>query len=185
MKTSIITNLFLLAILFTSCFDPNVKFKDPQPESLEELSSIPEKFQGIFVIDKDTIEVKDVTINGDTINSETLVVKGWGNYLFVNSLEDGVYKLGCAKVVKFWNNEELSLEYFIIDPFVKVLSDDLSKEEYDIAAKEQLDQMIADQNNPIVGVDSTEGYFILDNVSLNQFQSLLNNAVSKKVTRIK
>ena len=39
MKTSIITNLFLLAILFTSCFDPNVKFKDPQPDSLEELHS--------------------------------------------------------------------------------------------------------------------------------------------------
>lgn len=188
MKTSTITILFLVAIFFSSCFRPNVMFIEPQPECLEELTSIPEKFQGIFLINEDTIEVTDHTISGDTINSNSLIVKGWGNYLFVNSLVNGVYKLGCAKVVRFWNNEELSLEYFIIDPFAKVLSNDLSKEEYEIAAQKQLDQIIADQNNPIVGIDSTEGdfnYFIFDNVNLNQFQLLLNNAHSKKITRIK
>ena len=185
MKTSTISTLFLVAILFSSCLGPNVRFIESQPESLEELTSIPEKFQGTFVIDKDTIEVTDCTISGDTINSNTLVVKGWGNYLFVNSLEKGVYKLGCAKVVNVWNNEELSLEYFLIDPW-KDMSDDLPKEEFETAAKEKLDQMIADENNPIVGIDSTESfYFILDNVSINQFQSLLNNAESKKVIRIK
>ena len=88
-------------------------------------------------------------------------------------------------MINVWNNEELSLEYFIIDPLTKVLSDDLPKEEYETAAKEKLDQMIADENNPIVGIDSTEGYWILDNVSINQFQSLLNNAASQEVTRIK
>ena len=185
MKTSTISTLFLIAILSSSCFGPNVRFIESQPESLEELTSIPEKFQGTFVIDKDTIEVTDRTISGDTINSNTLVVKGWGNYLFVNSLEKGVYKLGCAKVINVWNNEELSLEYFLIDPW-KDMSDDLPKEEFETAAKEKLDQMIADENNPIVGIDSTESfYLILDNVSINQFQSLLNNAASQEVTRIK
>ena len=184
MKTSTISTLFFIAILSSSCFGPNVRFIESQPESLEELTSIPEKFQGTFVIDKDTIEVTDRTISGDTINSNTLVVKGWGNYLFVNSLENGVYKLGCAKVVNAWNYEELSLEYFLIDPW-KDMSDDLPKEEFETAAKEKLDQMIADENNPIVGIDSTERYLILDNVSINQFQSLLNHAESEKVTRIK
>jgi len=184
MKTSTISTLFFIAILSSSCFGPNVRFIESQPESLEELTSIPEKFQGTFVIDKDTIEVTDRTISGDTINSNTLVVKGWGNYLFVNSLENGVYKLGCAKVVNAWNYEELSLEYFLIDPW-KDMSDDLPKEEFETAAKEKLNQMIADENNPIVGIDSTERYLILDNVSINQFQSLLNCAESEKVTRIK
>jgi len=184
MKTSTISTLFFIAILSSSCFGPDVRFIESQPESLEELTSIPEKFQGTFVIDKDTIEVTDRTISGDTINSNTLVVKGWGNYLFVNSLENGVYKLGCAKVVNAWNYEELSLEYFLIDPW-KDMSDDLQKEEFETAAKEKLDQMIADENNPIVGIDSTERYLILDNVSINQFQSLLNHAESEKVTRIK
>ena len=183
MKTSTISTLFFIAILSSSCFGPNVRFIESQPESLEELTSIPEKFQGTFVINKDTIEVTDRTISGDTINSNTLVVKGWGNYLFVNSLENGVYKLGCAKVVNVWNHEELSLEYFQLYPDI---SDDLAEEEYETAAAEKLDQMIADENNPIVGIDSTEGYLILlDNVSINQFQSLLNHAESEKVTRIK
>ena len=112
-------------------------------------------------------------------------MKGWGNYLFVNSLENGVYKLGCAKVVNVWNNEELSLEYFMIDPWEKLSRDGLTQEEYEVAAKEKLDQMIADENNPIVGIDSTEGYLILDNVSINQFQSLLNKAESEEVIRVK
>jgi len=184
MKISTISTLFLVTILFSSCFGPNVRFIDAQPESLKKLTSIPEKFQGTFVIDKDTIEVTECTISGDTINSETLVVKGWGNYLFVNSLEDGVYNLVCAKVVNVWKNEELSLEYFrIIEPFDEF--DDLTKEEFEIASRELIDQMIADENNPIVGIDSTEEYFILDNVSINQFQSLLNKAASEEVTRIK
>ena len=180
MKTSTISTLFFIAILSSSCFGPNVRFIESQPESLEKLTSIPEKFQGTFVIDKDTIEVTDRTISGDTINSNTLVVKGWGNYLFVNSLENGVYKLGCAKVVNAWNYEELSLEYFLIDPWKDMGDFDENRD-----AKEKLDQMIADENNPIVGMDSTEGYLILDNVSVNQFQSLLNHAESEKVTRIK
>ena len=184
MKILTISTLFFIAILSSSCFGPNVRFIESQPESLEKLTSIPEKFQGTFVIDKDTIEVTDRTISGDTINSNTLVVKGWGNYLFVNSLENGVYKLGCAKVVNAWNYEELSLEYFLIDPW-KDMSDDLPKEEFETAAKEKLNQMIADENNPIVGIDSIERYLILDNVSVNQFQSLLNHAESEKVTRIK
>ena len=113
MKNSRISALFFIAILFSSCFPSDIRFIQAQPEHLEELSFIPNQFQGIFVMNKDTVFVTDCTINGDTINSNTLVVKGLGNYLFVNSLENGVYKLGCAKVVNAWNNEDISLEYFI------------------------------------------------------------------------
>ena len=186
MKTSTISTLFFVAILFSSCFGPDVRFVGAQPESLEELTSIPEKFQGTFVIHKDTIEVTGRTISGDTINSKTLVVKGWGNYLFVNSLENGVYKLGCAKVVNAWNYEELSLEYFVLaDDLLSNPPDEFSKQEREKFWKEEIDKMIADESNPIIGVDTTDSYFILDNVSINQFQSLLNNAQSEKVTRVK
>ena len=184
MKTSTISTLFLVAILFSSCFGPNVAFIEAQPESLEELTSIPEKFQGTFVINKDTIAVTDCTISGDTINSNTLVVKGWGNYLFVNSLEKGVYKLGCAKVVNVWNNEELSLEYFVLSDDLIDPPDEFSMKEREKFWMEEIDKMIAGKN-VIIDVDTNDRYFILDNVSLNQFQSLLNNAKSEKVTRIK
>ena len=173
--------LYLLSltpiIYLTSCFPTDVRFIEAQPEHLEELSSIPNQFQGIFVINEDTIVVTDYTINGDTINSDSLIVKGWGNYLFVNSLENGVYKLGCAKVVNTWNNENISLEYiFFLEQF-------RNKEEK--SSMETIEKMIADKNNPLIRIDTTDGlHFIFDDVSVNHFQSLLNNAESEEVIRI-
>ena len=90
-------------------------------------------------------------------------------------------------MVNVWNNEELSVEYFVLSDDLIDPPNEFSKEEKEKFWMEEIDKMIADENNPIVGIDSTEAfpYFILDNVSLNQFQSLLNNAKSEKVTRIK
>ena len=176
MKTQKISALFFIIILFSSCFPSDVRFIDAQPEHLEELSYIPNQFQGIFVINNDTVVVTDCTINGDSINSNALVVKSWGNYLFVNSLENGVYKLGCAKAVNAWNNKNISLEYF-------TLFDELPIDES--AILETIDKMIADKNNPLIRIDTTDDlHFILDNVSVNNFQSLLNNAKSEEVIRI-
>ena len=176
MKTPTISFLFFIIILFSSCFPSDVRFIDAQPEHLEELSFIPNQFQGIFVINNDTVVVTDCTINGDSINSNALVVKSWGNYLFVNSLENGVYKLGCAKAVNAWNNKNISLEYF-------TLFDELPIDES--AILETIDKMIADKNNPLIRIDTTDDlHFILDNVSINHFQSLLNNAKSEEVIRI-
>ena len=176
MKAPTICSLFFIIILFSSCFPSDVRFIDAQPEHLEELSYIPNQFQGIFVINNDTVVVTDCTINGDSINSNALVVKSWGNYLFVNSLENGVYKLGCAKAVNAWNNKNISLEYF-------TLFDELPIDES--AILETIDKMIADKNNPLIRIDTTDDlHFILDNVSVNNFQSLLNNAKSEEVIRI-
>tara|TARA_R110002074_G_scaffold264416_2_gene436513 strand:+ start:73 stop:621 length:549 start_codon:yes stop_codon:yes gene_type:complete len=181
MKTPTISFLFFIIILFSSCFPSDVRFIDAQPEHLEELSFIPNQFQGVFVINKDTVVVTDCTINGDSINSDSLVVKSWGNYLFVNFLENGIYKLGCAKVVNAWNNQNISLEYFRFFDELPI-NESASLDE---AEKLQLQEMIADKHNPLVDIDSTDDlHFILDNISINHFQSLLNNAKSEEVIRI-
>ena len=182
MKPPTISFLFFIIILFSSCFPSDVRFIDAQPEHLEELSFFPSQFQGIFVINNDTVVVTDCTINGDSINSNTLVIKSWGNYLFVNSLENGVYKLGCAKAVNAWNNKNISLEYFI---FFDELPINESASLDESAILKTIDKMIADKNNPLIRIDSTDDFhFILDNVSVNHFQSLLNNAKSELVIRI-
>tara|TARA_R110001632_G_scaffold50907_1_gene126842 strand:- start:881 stop:1429 length:549 start_codon:yes stop_codon:yes gene_type:complete len=181
MKTSTVSALFFIIILLlSSCSD--VRFIDAQPEHLEELSFIPNQFQGIFVINNDTVVVTDCTINGDSINSNTLVVKSWGNYLFVNSLESGVYKLSCAKVVNAWNNKNISLEYFRLFDELSLLRSSLGES---AILLEEIDKMIADKNNPLIRIDTTDTFhYILDDVSVNHFQSLLNNAKSKAVIRI-
>ena len=178
MKNLSIGTLIFITIL-SSCLPTDVRFIDSQPENLEGLSFVPIKFQGIFIINKDTVIVTDCTINGDTINSNTLVVKSLGNYLFVNSLENGVYKLACAKLVNAWNNKNISLEYFrFLDKFKFPLEEKIFND--------LIEKMIADENNPLISIDSTDDlHFILDDVSSNHFQSLLNKAKSQKVIRLK
>jgi len=74
--------LLFATLLFASC--SNVGFTNPQPEFLEPLTEIPEKFQGVYVVsefDKKYI-VSNLTIADDSINNGKLVVKSWGE-LFV------------------------------------------------------------------------------------------------------
>ena len=162
---------FFFSILSSSCFGPDIRFVTPQPEHLDEFKSIPAKFQGLFVIEKDTIEVTEYTINNDSINSEYLVVKGWGNYLFVNIFENGFYKMSCGKLTSFWNHERLSIKYF-------------SSSALDFDESFSVKELIANEKYSIIDIDTINGYFILDNVSVNQFQHLLNNANSQDVIRI-
>ena len=189
--------LLIIPILFlSSCINSNVRFVTPQPESLNPLEIIPEKFQGTFVIKKDTIVVTDYTVNGGTINSDSLIVKGWGNYLFVNQLDikgldKDLYLLACAKVVNVWNNEEISLHHFEIDLesqlddfALKTDTAGLSEDELDLSLLQYITSNPPNDN--FVGL--TEGWdYILNNVSLNEFQTMLNKSAenSTKVTRIK
>ena len=172
MKKKIIA-FFCFQTLLASCYGPDIRFVKPQPENLNILTSIPEKFQGVFLLGKDTIEVTQYTINKDTIDSENLIVKGWGNYLFVNVLEEGLYKFSCGKSISSFNNEELRIQYFSIA-------------EWDFEESFSVEEiLLANKKYSISDVDTINGYFILDNVSVNQFQDLLNTAESKDVIRIK
>ena len=186
MRTSTIITLFIIIALFSSCFPTDVRFVEAQPEHLKQLSIIPNKFKGKFVINKDTIIVTDCTINGDTINSDSLVIKSWGSYLFVNFIDNGLYKLGCAKVVGAFGNEDVFFEYFVLgdDDLISNIPDEFSNDEKELIWMEEVGKMIIDKSDPIIGIDTTKSYFILDNVNVNQFQSLLNNARSTEVIRI-
>ena len=197
MKNQRILFLVIPILFLSSCITSNVRFVTPQPESLSPLEIISEKFQGTFVINKDTIVVTDYTVDGGTINSDSLIVKGSGNYLFVNKLDlpkgsdKALYLLACAKVVNVWNNEEISystpsidiesqLDDFVLKTDTAGLSDDelgLLFEQYIISNP---------PNNNFVGLTEDLDY-ILDNVSLNEFQTMLNKSAenSTKVTRIK
>jgi len=104
-------NLFFLVALvlfLASC--TNVNFVSPQPEFLEALSEIPEKYHGNFLIDTDTHTVTINTIDGMSINNDSLVVKERGNYFYINTKNDsGYYKLRIIRLIKFLNYEKITL----------------------------------------------------------------------------
>ena len=114
-----ILSVIFVIILFTSCTSTNVYFTSPQPGFADDLSIIPERFQGTFyeVHKKDTISdsliyvVTDITIDGDTINDGNIVLKDWGNYLFVNTQdEEGVWNLLIIHLIRTLTNEEINIQ---------------------------------------------------------------------------
>ena len=158
--------LLFAILLFASC--SNVAFKKPQPEFLEPLIEIPEKFQGVFVvpeIDSTKCIVSNLMIADDSINNGEFVIKSWGNYLFINEKRDNdTYDLTIGKAVRFLNYETLSIHYINLD-----------------SNQIQLFNIVATEKR-VAGLSSN--LYILENVNRNQFQNLLNTSRKMNVIRI-
>ena len=158
--------LLFAILLFTSC--SNVAFKKPQPEFLEPLTEIPEKFQGVFVvpeIDSTKCIVSNLMIADDSINNGEFVIKSWGNYLFINEKRDNdTYDLTIGKAVRFLNYETLSIHYINLD-----------------SNQIQLFNIVATEKT---GLGVSSNLYILENVNRNQFQNLLNTSRKIDVIRI-
>ena len=158
--------LLFAILLFASC--SNVAFKKPQPEFLEPLTEIPEKFQGVFVvpeIDSTKCIVSNLMIADDSINNGEFVIKSWGNYLFINEKRDNdTYDLTIGKAVRFLNYETLSIHYINLD-----------------SNQIQLFNIVATEKR---GLGLSSNLYILENVNRNQFQNLLNTSSKKDVIRI-
>ena len=92
----------VLFFMFTSCRDSDVGFITAQPDYLEEIEVIPKNFLGKFVVEgyNDTIIITEKSIDGVNINTDRLIVKSQGNYLFVNMKKEDYYSLVAAQVVK-------------------------------------------------------------------------------------
>jgi hypothetical protein len=164
MMRNIIIFLFA-ATLFLSC--SNVEFICPQPEFLDPLTEIPEKFHGEYVIpemDTKTYVISNLTIAGDSINNGKFVIKSWGNYLFINEREGegDTYDLTIGKAVKFLNYETLSIHFIKID-----------------TSQTHLFNIVEKATGGFSAVN-----YILEDVNRNQFQTLLNNSEKMDVVRV-
>ena len=151
-------NLFFLVALvlfLASC--TNVNFVSPQPEFLEALSEIPEKYHGSFMDlkDKDTCVVTIDAIDGMSINADSVVVKARGNYLYINILDNnkGTHQVYVFQSIRYLNYEKI----YAIFP------------------------NITEEKSHLFNVISTTTYsttdhsYLLDNVTVNQFNLLVNS----------
>ena len=176
--------LSVFFFMFTSCRDSDVGFITAQPNSLEEIEFIPKNFQGKFVVDgyNDTIIITEKSIDGVNINTDSLIVKSQGNYLFVNMKKEDYYSLVVAQLVKSYNYEKISLHEFFIQNLVK---EDYISMLDSINEKEVIDLIISDNNLNIFKYDSLSEQLIIDRLSVNQFQMLLNNSQITGVKRLR
>ena len=166
-------NLFFLgAIVLFLAACTNVNFVSPQPEFVDALTVIPEKYHGEFLIakdwDKHTHTITSSTINGISISSDSLVVKERGNYFYINTMNDnGYYELRIIKLIKFLNYEDITL----YAPHIY---------ERDYTREKQ-----AKLFNVVSRVGDDEDDPVLDNVTVNQLSILTNSSSNMKALRLK
>jgi len=154
-------NLFFLSVLlFSLASCTNVSFVNHQPEFLEPLSEIPEKYHGSFLIDTDTHAVTIGTIDGMSINADSIVVKARGNYFYVNILDDnGNYELYVYKLIRYLDYENSYAVFLNID-----------------SEQTHLFNVIDKWN-----CNNGKQCYLLDNVNENQFNLLINSVTCEKV----
>ena len=170
-----ITLFTFLVILFTSCTD--IFFTIPQPLFAENVSKIPEDFQGNFNVNRgpyisDTVDLdirdETITFNGIdyTISDGNFVVKSWGNYLFLN-LKDSTKKWQLLTILSAphsLNNTLLEMNTSTID----------------VGRFNNVDTIAADTTNP-----NSYTKYILNEVNTLQFHYLLRMSSKSQIDLIR
>ena len=159
-----ITLFTLLVILFTSCSD--ILFTSPQPSFAKNSPDISEDFQGKFNVNRglafsDTLNITDntITFNGIDyiISDDNLVVKSWGNYLFLN-LKDSTERWQLLTI--------LSAPYSSNNTLIQMNSSTI-----DVGRFNNVDTIAADTTDP-----NSYTKYILNEVSTLQFHYLLRKS---------
>ncbi len=152
--------LGFLTILLASC--TNVRFVDPQPEDVEALTVIPEKYHGEYEY-QDTSKKYSYVVTANSIDGDVLgdsvIVKQRGNYFYVNFLSDGGYAVSVVEINQCLGYENIELTSFEITESNKHLFN---------VVEEQLDKS-----------------YLLDNVSSNQLNLLINSSESVSLRRVR
>ena len=165
-------NLFFLSfliLLLASC--TNVHFVSPQPEFVDALTEIPEKYHGEFLIESDENDVHIVTgntIDGINISTDSgLVVKERGNYFYVNIMDDeGYYILRIIRLIKYLNYEDITL-----------YAPHLYERNYTRETQSNLFNIVSR-----VGKNKDP---VLDNVTVNQLSILTKSTNAQEIVRLK
>ena len=162
--------LSALILFLASC--TNVHFVSPQPEFVDALTEIPEKYHGEFLIgsaqEKSNVHiVTGNTIDGINISTDSLVVKERGNYFYVNIMDDeGYYILRIIRLIKYLNYEDITL-----------YAPHLYERNYTRETQSNLFNIISR-----VGKNEDP---VLDNVTVNQLSILTKSTNTQEIVRLK
>ena len=170
----IYSNLRTVAAFFMSIKN-NIRFKHAQPKMLKSSATINPNFIGTFVIEKvyrDTITLSKNYINEKAIDSN-LIIKNWGNYMFVNEKDGEYFKLSVAKISKYLDEEKIDLIYPYSEKFNKIIES--SELDINILNVDSINAVIKQSYSHDFDirfyVDTANVY--IDDINFNQLQQLL------------
>lgn len=175
-----------LLLLFSCQSNNNIRFKHAQPKMLKSSATINPNFIGTFVIENDTITLSKNYINEKAIDSN-LIIKNWGNYMFVNEKDGEYFKLSVAKISKYLDEEKIDLIYPYSEKFNKIIES--SELDINILNLDSINAVIKQSYSHDFDirfyVDTANVY--IDDINFNQLQQLLivDKAFCQSAIRLK
>jgi len=153
---------------------------------LKASSTINPNFIGTFVIKNDTVTLSKNQINDKAIDSN-LIIKNWGNYMFVNEKDGDYFKLSVAKISKYLNEEKIDLIYPYSEKFDEIINSsklDINNLNID-SINTEIKQSYSHNFDIRFYVDTANIY--IDDINFNQLQQLLiaDKAIYQSATSLK
>ena len=103
--------LIFIVIFLSSC--TNVSFVNSQPENIDPLVKISEKYHGTYKFEDSTINSESYLVTdssiGDMILGEEVIVKQKGNFFFLNISDDNKYGVYVVKINRALNHERIEI----------------------------------------------------------------------------
>ena len=139
---------------------------------LKSSATINPNFIGTFVIENDTITLSKNHINDKAIDSN-LIIKNWGNYMFVNQKDGEYFKLSVAKISKYLDKEKIDLIYPYSEKFNKII--DSSKLDINILNVDSINAVIKQSYSHDFDIRFyvDTGNVYIEDINFNQLQQLL------------
>ena len=164
-----------LVLFLASC--TNVVFVSPQPEYIDALTDIPEKYHGIYefedsTINKDSYLVTDSSV-GEFVLGDSLIVKQRGSYFYLNFFEENAYTVYVVRITHALNYENIEMLFPNIYDENAYLFNILSIEE--IKTYEDKDKSML----------KSRPDYLIDKVSVNQMSVLLHQPISDDIVKLK
>ena len=164
-----------LALFLASC--TNVSFVNPQPNFLEPLTEIPEKYHGIYEFEDSNINSESYSVTdssiGDMVLGDNLIVKQRGNYFYLNFFEENAYTVYVVRITHALNYENIEMLFPNITDENAYLFNILNIEE--IKAYEDKDKSML----------KSRPDYLIDKVSVNQMNVLLHQPISDDIVKLK
>ena len=158
-----------LALFLASC--TNVSFVNPQPNFLEPLTEIPEKYHGIYEFEDSNINSESYLVTdssiGDMVLGDNLIVKQRGNYFFLNFFEENAYTVYVVRITHALNYENIEMLFPNIYDENAYLFNILNLEEIKTFDEEKDQKLFSLKQRPD---------YIIDDVSVNQLNLLVNSS---------
>ena len=164
--------LWALVLFFVSC--SNVTFVYSQPEGMDSLIKIPEKLHGVYKFEDFELNTKSYVVNdssiGDMVLGDNLIIKQRGNYLYLNHFVDNDYALYVVRITQFID-EDIEIK------FLNIASENAHL--FNILNLEDIKDFNEQDEGQSLSFKERADYLI-DNVSVNQLNFLLNSSKNKQ-----